>query len=355
MVRSSRWLAGVALVAFAGMGFSAEKDNGLKVGTAELKSAGTLAFGPDSILFVADTAGKSIFAIDTGDTKTGNTVSKIEKLDEQIASALGVTADQVIINDLKVNPATGRVFLSVARGKGPDAMPAIIKIGDDGKPVALDLKKIGNASVKIGDSNLKKQVVVTGLAFVKGSVVVSGVTSEEWDSSLQSIPFPFTSGNKGVGVEIFHGAHGKFETKAPIRTFAAYDIAGQTHLLASYQCTPLVKISLDSIKAGEKVKGKTVAELGNRNLPLDIIIYTQASKDYALIANTTRGVMKVSLEGIDKIDEITARVNGETAGLKYDKIKDLEGTVQMDKASGDKVVVLRKADKNYNLEIVPLP
>ena len=42
---------------------------GLKEGTPEMKSAGSLAFGPDGILFVGDAKGATIFAIATGDTK----------------------------------------------------------------------------------------------------------------------------------------------------------------------------------------------------------------------------------------------------------------------------------------------
>jgi hypothetical protein len=34
-----------------------------------------------------------------------------------------------------------------------------------------------------------------------------------------AIEFPFTGPNPGTGVEIYHGAHGAFETKAPVRTF----------------------------------------------------------------------------------------------------------------------------------------
>lgn len=157
MFRSSRWLAGAALLAVAGLGSAAEP--GKKVGPAALKSAGAMAFGPDGVLFVADTAGRMVYALDTGDSKAGNSVPKVEKLDEQIASALGIAADQLLINDLKVNPATGRVFLSAARGKGPDAAPVIVKIGDDGKPAELDLKKIGYSSVTNRRSDRQEDVV----------------------------------------------------------------------------------------------------------------------------------------------------------------------------------------------------
>ncbi len=39
--------------------------------------------------------------------------------------------------------------------------------------------------------------------------------------------------------------------------------------------------------------GTTIAELGNRNRPTDMIVYSKDGKDYLLIANTSRGVMKV--------------------------------------------------------------
>ena len=136
----------------------------------------------------------------------------------------------------------------------------------------------------------------------------------------------------------------------------AYDIAGQTHLLASYTCTPLVKFPVAEVKKGDKVKGTTVAELGNRNRPLDIIAYNKDGKDYALIANSARGVMKVGLEGVDKIEAITARVAVDgTAGLKYDTIKDLDGTLQLDKLNDTTAVVIKKTDKGTSLETVALP
>ena len=46
------------------------------------------------------------------------------------------------------------------------------------------------------------------------------------------------------------------ETKAPVRTFVAYDIGGETNLLAAYTCTPLVKFPVSQLKVGEKIKGR---------------------------------------------------------------------------------------------------
>ena len=41
----------------------------LPSGKVQLKSAGALAFGPDGILFVGDSVGGAVVAIDTGDRK----------------------------------------------------------------------------------------------------------------------------------------------------------------------------------------------------------------------------------------------------------------------------------------------
>src|SRR5439155_24342555 len=132
--------------------------------------------------------------------------------------------------------------------------------------------------------------------------------------TLRSIPFPFKDADKGASVEIYHGAHGKFETQSPVRTFVAYDIDGETNLLAAYTCTPLVKIRVAELKPGAHVKGTTVAELGNRNRPLDMIVYQKDGKDYVLMSNNSRGLMKISLVDLDKTQGINKPVR-DKAGL----------------------------------------
>ena len=57
-----------------------------------------------------------------------------------------------------------------------------------------------------------------------------------------------------------------------------------------------------------------MAELGNRNRPLDMVVYNKGGKDYLLMANSARGVMKVDLTDVDKSNGITERV-ADTAGL----------------------------------------
>ena len=357
MFSRSRILAALTALAFVPAALAAEDAiAGMKKGTPEIKAAGALAFGPDGVLFVADAPNATVHAIATGDTKSGGVKSlSIAKIDELVGGLAGTTGSDIIINDLKVNPASGNVYLSIATGKGPDAKPMIVKVGADGKASELSLKDVMHSSVKLENKATKRSPAITSISYHKGDLYVAGMTTEEWESNLKAIPFPFSEAtSKGTGVQIYHGAHGKYETNAPIQTFMAYDIAGQTHMLASYTCTPLVKFPVSEVKKGDKVKGTTVAELGNQNRPLDIIAYKNDGKDYALISNSSRGVMKVSLEGIDKADAITSRING-TAGLKYETIEALKGTTQLDKLNDTMAVVIRKTDKGTSLESVMLP
>ena len=76
-----------------------------------------------------------------------------------------------------------------------------------------------------------------------------------------------------------------------------YRIGNEPYMLAAYTCTPLVKVPVSELKAGAHIKGTTIAELGNHNQPLDMIVYQKDGKDYLLMTNSSRGVMKIPTEG----------------------------------------------------------
>ena len=258
---------------------------------------------------------------------------------------------------MAVNPETGSTYLTVSRGKGPDAKPAIVRVDSAGKLAELPLTDVlySSAPLPNAPAESKRQDVTTDLQFAGGQVIVAGLSNEEFGSQLRVIPFPFDKVESGTSVEIYHGAHGKFETKSPVRTLAVFDIAGQPNVLAAYTCTPLVKFPLSDLKPGSKVKGTTIAELGNRNRPLDMIVYKKDGKDYLLMSNSARGVMKVDVEKIDKTQGITSHING-TAGLPYETIKDLKGVNQLDRLDKDHALVLLQSDTGaMSLKAIQLP
>jgi len=368
--RLTALLALFALLAAFGLSHAdSAKDYGLSSGTVELKSSGPLGFGPNGILFVGDPVAATIYAIDTKDTKPSESKEKpnVQGIDEKVASLLGTEANNIQVKDLAVNPISGASYLSVVRGKGPTDPAVLVRVARDGKLSELSLKNVqhsraaipnppdakGKAKAKGGPSS--RLDAITHLAYVNGRVLVAGLSNEEFASKLRSIPFPFDKTDRGTSIEIFHGAHGRVETQSPIRVFAPYKIAGEDHLLAAYTCTPLVKMPLSSLQPEKKVVGTTVAELGNRNRPLSMVVYNKEGKDYVLLANSSRGLMKINLEGVDTAKGIRARIS-DKAGLGYVTIKEKSGVEKLDALDKENVVILiREGKGKLNLETMQLP
>ena len=353
------WTLVVGAALLASSARAGDLTSNLKKGTPDLKSASALAFGPEGILFVGDSQGAAVFAIATGDQKptAASGALKVEGIDEKIASLLGTNTRGITITDLAVNPASGNAYLSLRRGEGPDAAPALIRVERSGMVGEFPLKDVPFAKVALPNPATGRNSAqsITKLAFVKDRVIVAGLSNEEWSSNLRSIPFPFTEADKGAGVQIYHGSHGRFETNSPVRTFVPYDIKGEPYILAAYTCTPLVKFPVAQLKPGERVKGTTIAELGNGNQPLDMIVYNKGGKDYVLMANNKRGVMKITTENIDNINGITERVS-DKAGLTYETLAGLQGVQQLDRLDKDHALLLVKTSSGgLNLDTIALP
>jgi hypothetical protein len=302
-------------------------------GKVDLKSAGALAFGPNGVLFVGDSVGGSIAALDTNDRTPGRAGTiDLQGLDEKIAALVGVTPADIMVNDVAVNPMSKNVYVSASRGRGPDALPLVIRVDASGKLTPLDLDNINHSSVALTDAPAAnasarqdpRTLTITDMAFVNNNVMVAGMSNEEWSSALRSIPYPFKSADKGTQLQIWHSSHGRYETEAPVRTFVPYTLAGQPYVLAAYTCTPLVKIPMSDLKPGAQVKGVTIADLGSGNQPLDMVPYKKDGHDYILIANTSFGVVKLHADtlGTDKAIDSPSVVN--VAGAPYDKITTLK-------------------------------
>lgn len=306
------------------------------VGNAPLKSAGPIAFGPDGILFVGDSMAGQVVAIDTADRKAAGAASiNVDDVNDKIAAMVGVEPGQLLINDMKVDPVSKDVYLSASRGRGPDAMPLIVRVDHSGKITVLPLDGVKYASVALSDApnsdpNARtdpRVVTITSMVYMDGKLFVTGLSNEEWSSALRSIPFPFTRDDeaaKGTTLKIWHSSHGRYETQAPIRTFVPYSIAGQEYVLAAYTCTPLVKIPFSALEPGAQVNGTTIADLGARNSPLDMVPYKKDGHNYILIANTARGVMKLQADNLENYQPIASPTVTDVAGVPYTTISDLK-------------------------------
>jgi hypothetical protein len=281
----------------------------------------------------------------------------VKGIDAKVAAMLGIPAADLLINDMAVNPASGNVYLSVSRGRGATATPVIVRVDGAGalSEVKLSDAKFSKATLEnIHASGNNRNQSITDISFVDGKVLIAGLSNEEFASKLRSVAFPFTKADRGASVEIYHGAHGAVETRSPVRTFATIQVNGKTNVLAAYTCTPLVLFPVDDLKDGTKVTGKTIAELGNGNQPLDIITYQKDGKEFLLLSNTRRGVMKIGTEQIPSVTPINQKIDS-TAGTKFETIVDLENVAQLDKLNNETAVLLVTANGSSELKTIALP
>lgn len=329
-----------------------------------LTSVGTLAFGPAGILYAADPQAAAIFALELPATKGVAGTKAVEGLDAQVAAMLGTAASEITIADLAVDPRSGNSFLSVMRGKGTDSKPALLRLDGAGKLeiVATEAMKftsvaIPNAPDAAPASNRNPRTQsVTDMAYQDGRLYVAGLSNEEFASKLWSFAYPFTSADRGTSVEIFHGNHGKLETRSPVYTFVPYTVGGVPSLIAGYLCTPLVRFPVSSLAPGARITGTTIAELGSGNRPIDMIVYQKDGKDYLLMSNTSRGVMKIATDRFASEPGITTPVPTGTAGVPYETIASLTGVQQLDKLDATRAVMLVKTTAGaLNLDMVTLP
>jgi hypothetical protein len=73
-----------------------------------LESAGVMTFAPDGVLFLADTKGATIYALDLGAQANGGKpgAADVASIDQKIAAMLGTETAAITVIDLVTHPKT---------------------------------------------------------------------------------------------------------------------------------------------------------------------------------------------------------------------------------------------------------
>jgi hypothetical protein len=364
-MRTSVKLAATLALAVATMSAptAARGDGPILVGPS-FSSIGPLAFGPDGVLYAADRQEATIVALDLGaQAMTPAPGTKdVPAIDQKIAAMLGTDAREIAITDLAVHPESRNSYLSVMRGQGAGAQAALVRVDGAGSLEVLSLDDMRFTSVSLPNpadvSNSGRggrADSITDMAFVDGRLFVAGLSNEEFASKFWTVDYPFRSADNGTSVEIYHGNHGQFETRSPVYAFVPTRVGGEPSLIAGYLCTPLVKFPISDLAPGAKVMGTTIAELGNRNRPIDMVLYRKDGEEFLLMSNTSRGVMKIPTADFDSAERIEERIAG-IAGVPYETIESMTNIEQLDLLSATHSIVLtRTEDGVLNLAAVALP
>ena len=350
--------------------------------TSKLQSAGALSFGPNNVLFVGDSKAGLVHAFDLGEggfnsqaeVFLGNSASfegrdLVSDIGNKTARLLGVPVDDIRINDMAVHKPSKQVFLSVHRGHGPNTVPVIVKV-NKGQLEIVSLKDVKHSSISVGPVPVNEQLefgqpqnmlAITDIDYWEGEIFVSGVSNEAFASKLRRMAYPFDAKVSTTSIEIWHAVHAQFETRAPIIAKEIRKINDTPTLIAVYACTPLVRIPLDQLKDGVKVRGEMIGELGFGNTPIDIISYKNAmdGKDYVLVTNTNRSAVQVGLADIGgaKAMPVNVQNNFGPAGIAQFPIP-LSGTRHLDLLDGQWAAVIRPNVEDHarlDLHALPLP
>lgn len=337
-----------ALLAGAVVIFSFSQPKKPIVSGADVKSISAITFGPDGILFIGDSKSATVFAVNTKDTKKGKPAAfDIKNIDQKIAAALGTEVPNITITDMAVNPVSKKLYIAV---QNSDGTPLLLKVDGD-KIEAVSLKDMNATSVvlnnapaedaKDGRGRSLRISAISDIGYADGKLLVSGLSNLQFSSSFRSIPYPFTDKQDVATLEIYHAAHGRYETSAPIKTFTTATINNKKYLVASYTCTPLVLFPMDELKPGMHVKGRTVAEMGSGNTPIDMITFQNGSESFLMMANTKHPVAKVDYKNIASFEgTLTEPVKG-TGGVQFTATP-MTNVLQMDKLDDKQVVMLQK-------------
>jgi len=350
----------------------------MKKGKPDLKSMGVLKFNAEGVLFVGDSYGGSVYAIDLADDQvSANTEGvTIGDLEGQIAGILGTNAENVLIHDMAVNPISQNIYLSVSRGRAEwtsrwhlpnDLAPAqiLLKVDTQGEITEVKLDEVSYSKISLPkpvaegtEHRWKKGVTtrvdaITSIQFHNNNIYIAGLSNEEFAASMWVAPYPFKDDVSISTLEIFHGAHGKYETSSPIRTFLPYNFDNKAHIIAAYLCTPLVTFEAEKLKNGQHVKGRTVAEFGSGNYPLDMVPYTNNGKTYVLMSNSQLPLLVFDPEDVKNYDgAITEEVKGYLGGVKYTP-RSGSGVQQLDNLN-DKFIVATQRMPSGKLALVSL-
>ena len=340
------------------------------------QSLSKLAFSPDGILFIGDSIGARIYAVDLNDRMPVAEPPKLKVVDieAKIGGMLGADPRDVLIHGMAVNPISKNIYLTASRGRrnftiewqlpNDVANPSVLlRVTPAGEIQEVRLGNLKQTSAEIGNpANERVEIdwkkaharvdAVSDMAFIDGKLYVTGLSNEEFASTMRVYPYPFDGTSAAASLEIYHGSHGKYETEAPVRAFVPVRVQGKPYVMASYLCTPLVIFPMSDLKDKKHIKGRTIAELGDGNYPMDMVPFQFKNKDYILIVNSKRSLMLVKADDLSKpLPNITTPVES-TGGIPFTQPRSLGGVIHAANWGSKNLAFLRRDPFSGDLQLI---
>ncbi|MBM3996642.1 MAG: hypothetical protein FJ303_21185 [Planctomycetes bacterium] len=339
-------------------------------GNPNLKSVDAIAFGPNGLLIIG--SGTQVVAVDTGDTKaTDWTKSEVANITEVLAGKLGLSTKDIEVRRLTVNPASRRAYVAVRNLKVKQDIILTVDGGGNVAEFSLENVKFTRYPLAVGTASVTR---LTDVTWAGGKIVAATQAGDTFGSRV----FAITQAEKDAksvsfSTETYHVGHGKWETKAPIICIMPYEDDGQTGVVGSFTCTPIVRYPLQDVESKDKVKGVSVVELGTGNTPRSMFAYEKNGKRYILV-NAARNNKKTAFgtsgywaakvdftllkETTNVNEKALWRVKGGNFQPNTDRVSvatEFFGVHQMAKLDDTRALVIRDDKGTMNLRVLALP
>jgi hypothetical protein len=343
-------------------------------GNPKIKTIEAIAFGPNGLLLIG--GADQVVSVETGDT-TSTTWSKSEiaNVDQLLAGKLGLSAKDIEIRKLAVNPASKKAYVALQSLKTKGSVILTIDGSGNVAEFPLDNVKYTTYTLAIPKTTISK---LTDIAWVSGKIVAATQAGEKFNAS--SRVFTINPGAKDgsptqISTKTFHTGHNKWETAAPLRVLMPYEENGKANVVGSFTCTPIVKYNIEDAKNDDQVTGTSVVELGQGNTPRTMFSYERDGKRYILISvgrnNKTPAFGFPSAYWVARVDadllKETTNINekapwrdgtsksAKQVGDRVQVAKEYFGTLQMDKLDGTRALAIIEGKGGLSLRAVALP
>jgi len=342
-------------------------------GNPGLKTIESISFGPNGLLIIG--SGTQVVTVDTVDVKSASwSKTEIPAIDQVLAGKLGLSAKDIEVKKLAVNPASHKAYVAIRSLKNNQYVILTVDGAGNVGEFSLDKVKYHRYPLAVGDKAVTR---ITDVTWVGNKIVAATQAGDEFGSRV----FMITPGTKdnaasSYSTETYHVGHGRWETKAPIICLMPFEEKGQSSVVGSFTCTPIVKYPLEEGKSDAKVKGTSVVELGTGNTPRSMFPYDKGGKKYVLINVARNNKMPafgfpsaywVARVDANLLNETTAvnekapwRVAGKggKANLVGDRVTvapDYFGVHQMSKLDDTHALVIRDDKGAFTLKVLNLP
>ncbi|MEO0616914.1 MAG: hypothetical protein AAFY69_12360 [Pseudomonadota bacterium] len=342
-------------------------------GSVPPKSLTVLEFGGANTLFAADQTQNRVYAFELRDLpdQTRNldsTPYNLVGFGSKLAAFFDTSPLSISYHDLAVHPVTKAAFISASISTPEGVRSELIRVTPDGQFAVVDVQKLTYTSLALSDPpdemvSFWREIPaatlsITDFEFDSGVLYIAGLSNGEFASTLRQVRYPFGDDASVSTIEMFHTAHNQNETRAPIRAMTIATVGGKKTLIAAYTCTPLVTIPAQELENGAHVVGKTIAELGYGNTPVEVLTVTaynmeRQPEDFVLVINREMSANLIKMEDLAEAPGLTQAFAGlgDTLGVEGTHVP-FAGTLQADDQDAQFILALRRNIDTGDVDLI---